>query len=127
MFFIRQKLTALIDDELANAATNNTKVSKQLICEPQHYTIYERFQDIEHALDGDELIYDLWKNWGSRTDVQFRLKINKKTKDFSDSEDDRKSTKSKVNSNSPRDQLNNKRVEKRNNLFINENLSLRSN
>jgi hypothetical protein len=127
LFFIRQKLTALIDDELANAATNNTKVSKQLICEPQHYTIYERFQDIEHALDGDELIYDLWKNWGSRTDVQFRLKINKKTKDFSDSEDDRKSTKSKVNSNSPRDQLNNKRVEKRNNLFINENLSLRSN
>jgi hypothetical protein len=64
---------ALIDDELAN-----TKVSKQLICEPQHYTIYERFQDIEHALCGDELIYDLWQNWGdNRNDVQFRLKINK--------------------------------------------------
>lgn len=64
---------ALIDDELAN-----TKVSKQLICEPQHYTIYERFQDIEHALEGDELIYDLWTNWGdNRNDVQFRLKINK--------------------------------------------------
>jgi hypothetical protein len=93
----------LIDDELANAnaGNNSTKVSKQLICEPQHYTIYERFQDIEHALDGDELIYDLWKNWGSRTDVQFRLKINK-TKD-SDSEDDRKSTKSKVTTS--RDQL----------------------
>jgi hypothetical protein len=63
---------ALIDDELAN-----TKVSKQLICEPRHYTIYERFQDIEHALEGDELIYDLWRNWGERSDVQFRLKINK--------------------------------------------------
>lgn len=64
---------ALIDDELAN-----TKVSKQLICEPQHYTIYERFQDIEHALGGDERIYDLWQNWGdNRNDVQFRLKINK--------------------------------------------------
>lgn len=64
---------ALIDDELAN-----TKVSKQLICEPQHYTIYERFQDIEHALEGEELIYDLWQNWGdNRNDVQFRLKINK--------------------------------------------------
>lgn len=63
----------MIDDELAN-----TKVSKQLICEPQHYTIYERFQDIEHALDGDELIYDLWLNWAdNRNDVQFRLKINK--------------------------------------------------
>lgn len=65
---------ALIDDELAN-----TKVSKQLICEPQHYTIYERFQDsIEHALLGDELIYDLWQSWGdNRNKVQFRLKINK--------------------------------------------------
>lgn len=63
----------MIDDELAN-----TKVSKQLICEPQHYTIYERFQDIEHALVGEELIYDLWQNWGdNRNDVQFRLKINK--------------------------------------------------
>lgn len=65
--------SALIDDELAN-----TKVSKQLICEPQHYTIYERFQDIEHALHGEERIYDLWQNWGdNRNDVQFRLKINK--------------------------------------------------
>lgn len=64
---------ALIDDELAN-----TKVSKQLICEPQHYTIYERFQDIEHKLEGNELIFDLWQNWGdNRNDVQFRLKINK--------------------------------------------------
>lgn len=65
---------ALIDDELAN-----TKVSKQLICEPQSYTIYERFQDsIEHALLGDELIYDLWQSWGdNRSKVQFRLKINK--------------------------------------------------
>lgn len=64
---------ALIDDELAN-----TKVSKQLICEPQHYTIYERFQDIEHALGGEERIYDLWQNWAdNRNDVQFRLKINK--------------------------------------------------
>lgn len=50
----------------------------KLICDPQHYTIYERFQDIEHALDGDELIYELWQNWGeNRSDVQFRLKINK--------------------------------------------------
>lgn len=65
---------ALIDDELAN-----TKVSKQLICDPTHYTIYERFQDsIEHALLGDELIYDLWQSWGdNRNKVQFRLKINK--------------------------------------------------
>lgn len=92
-------ITALIDDELAN---NTTKVSKQLICEPQNYTIYERFQDIEHALDGDELILDIWKNWGTRTDVQFRLKINKKKKEESDDqqiddeEDDRMSTKSKV-------------------------------
>ncbi|CRL03305.1 CLUMA_CG016185, isoform A [Clunio marinus] len=68
-------IKALIDDELAN-----TKVSKQLICEPQHYTIYERFQDIEHALGGDELIYDLWRNWGGhRNDVQFRLKIKKES------------------------------------------------
>lgn len=67
------KRAALIDDELAN-----TKVSKQLICEPQHYTIYERFQDIEHALGGEERIYDLWQNWAdNRNDVQFRLKINK--------------------------------------------------
>lgn len=65
----------MIDDELAN-----TKVSKQLICEPQHYTIYERFQDIEHELGGDELIYDLWQNWGdNRSDVQFRLKISKES------------------------------------------------
>lgn len=80
---------ALIDDELAN-----TKVSKQLICEPQHYTIYERFQDIEHALLGDELIYDLWQNWGdtNRSDVQFRLKINKER----DAEIDDHKVKSKV-------------------------------
>lgn len=72
-FFLSNVNAALIDDELAN-----TKVSKQLICEPQHYTIYERFQDIEHALGGEERIYDLWQNWGdNRNDVQFRLKINK--------------------------------------------------
>lgn len=66
-------IKALIDDELAN-----TKTSKQLICDPSHYILYERFQDIEHALDGEELIYELWKNWGdNRRDVQFRLKINK--------------------------------------------------
>jgi hypothetical protein len=70
----------LIDDELAN-----TKVSIQLICEPQHYTIYERFQDIEHALGGEELIYDLWQNWGdNRNDVQFRLKISKERDTDSD-------------------------------------------
>ena len=63
----------MIDDELAN-----TKVSKQLICDPQHYTIYEKFQDIEHALDGEELIYEIWKNWSdNRRDVQFKLKVNK--------------------------------------------------
>lgn len=67
------KCAALIDDELAN-----TKVSKQLICEPEKYTIYERFQDIEHGLSGSELIYDLWQNWGAhKSQVQFRLKINK--------------------------------------------------
>lgn len=91
-------IKALIDDELAN---NAAKVSKQLICEPQNYTIYERFQDIEHALDGDEMILDIWKNWGTRTDVQFRLKINKTKKEIEDQqvddeEDDRMSTKSKV-------------------------------
>ena len=63
----------MIDDELAN-----TKASKQLICDPSHYILYERFQDIEHALGADELIYELWQNWGdNRRDVQFRLKINK--------------------------------------------------
>lgn len=50
-FFPSLENAALIDDELAN-----TKVSKQLMCEPQHYTIYERFQDIEHALGSDELV-----------------------------------------------------------------------
>lgn len=56
----------------------NTKNSKQLICDPQHYTIYEQFQDIEHALDGDELIYELWQNWAdNRNDVVYKLKINK--------------------------------------------------
>lgn len=79
---------ALIDDELAN-----TKVSKQLICEPQHYTIYERFQDIEHALGGEELIYDLWQNWGdNRNDVQFRLKISKER----DANNDESKAKAKV-------------------------------
>lgn len=64
---------ALIDDELAN-----TKLSKQLICSPSHYALFERFQDIEHALGGDELISDLYHSWGERrNDVQFRLKINK--------------------------------------------------
>ncbi|KAG5677231.1 hypothetical protein PVAND_007007 [Polypedilum vanderplanki] len=69
-------IKALIDDELANMNFSGT--SKQLICEPQHYKLYERFQDIEHALDGEELIYEIWKNWGeNRRDVQFRLKINR--------------------------------------------------
>ena len=64
---------ALIDDELANV-----KESKQVICDPQYYTIYERFQDIEHPLEGDELIYELWQNWGeNKQHVQFKLKINK--------------------------------------------------
>ena len=72
--------SALIDDELAN-----TKNCKQLISDPKHYTISERFQDIEHALEGDELIYYLWQNWGDRSDVQFRLKINKeKEKEIND-------------------------------------------
>jgi hypothetical protein len=63
----------LIDDEVAS-----TKNIKQLICDPQHYTIYEQFQDIEHALGGDELIYELWQNWAdNKRDVQFKLKINK--------------------------------------------------
>lgn len=63
----------MIDDELAN-----TQTSKQLICDPSHYILYERFQDIEHALGGEELIYELWQNWGdNRRDVQFKLKINK--------------------------------------------------
>lgn len=86
--------TALIDDELANT----TRTSKQLICEPRNYTIYERFQDIEHALDGDELILGIWKNWGTRTDVQFRLKINKLREEPMEDDDeyDRMSTKSKV-------------------------------
>lgn len=54
------------------------KESKQVICDPQHYTIYERFQDIEHPLEGDELIYELWQNWGeNKKHVQFKLKINK--------------------------------------------------
>lgn len=75
-------LVALIDDELAN-----TKVSKQLICEPKHYTIYEKFQDIEHALSGDELIFDLWNNWGhfrNTSDVHFGLKINKERHENAD-------------------------------------------
>lgn len=80
---------ALIDDELAN-----TKASKQLICDPNNYTIYERFQDIEH---GDELILTIWKNWGTRTDVQFKLKIKKRREEpADDDDDDRMSTKSKV-------------------------------
>jgi hypothetical protein len=66
----------LIDDELANMKLGGP--SKQLICEPQRYKLHERFQDIEHALGGEELIYEIWHNWGeNRGDVQFRLKINK--------------------------------------------------
>jgi hypothetical protein len=54
------------------------KESKGVICDPQHYTIYEKFQDIEHPLAGDELIYELWQNWGeNKQQVQFKLKINK--------------------------------------------------
>lgn len=88
----RNANAALIDDELAN-----TKASKQLICDPNNYTIYERFQDIEHALDGDELILTIWKNWGTRTDVQFKLKIKKRREEpVEDDDDDRMSTKSKV-------------------------------
>jgi hypothetical protein len=83
----------LIDDELAN-----TKVSKQLICEPKSYTIFERFQDIEHALDGEELIYDLWQNWGERSDVQFRLKINKE-KEWAIGDDNKAKAKVKIKQN----------------------------
>jgi hypothetical protein len=67
---------ALIDDELANT----TKISKHTACDVKNYTIYEKWQKVEHALRGDELIYDLWKNWGEKGcggEVQFRLKINK--------------------------------------------------
>lgn len=57
---------------------SSVKESKQVICDPKHYTIYERFQDIEHPLEGDELIYELWQNWGeNKHQVQFKLKINK--------------------------------------------------
>lgn len=66
---------ALIDDELAN-----TKISKHTVCDVENYTIYEKWQDVEHALEGDEMIYDLWQNWGEKGrkgEVQFRLKINR--------------------------------------------------
>lgn len=54
------------------------QVSKQAICDPQHYTIYERYQNIEHPLGADELILEIWENWGENRDqVQFRLKLNK--------------------------------------------------
>lgn len=46
----------------------------------ENYTIYEKWQDVEHALEGDEMIYDLWQNWGEKGrkgEVQFRLKINR--------------------------------------------------
>ena len=85
----------MIDDELAN-----TKASKQLIYDhPSHYILYERFQDIEHPLNGDEFIYELWQNWAeNRRDVQFRLKINKDL-ELELRENDRYKAKDKVISN----------------------------
>jgi hypothetical protein len=72
------------------------KVSKQAICDPHHYTIYERYSDIEHPLGGDENIYEIWLNWGENRDqVQFKLKLNKEYRGAVE-KDDRHKIKDKV-------------------------------
>lgn len=62
----------------------NVKVNKQIYStrsfelDPRHYTIYERYQNISHPLDGDEKIYEIWMSWGENRDkIQFKLKLNK--------------------------------------------------
>lgn len=69
-------------------------MSKQAICDPQHYTIYERFRNIEHPLEGDENIYEIWLNWGENRDqVQFKLKLNK---EYCETKDQHQHIKNKV-------------------------------
>lgn len=73
------------------------KVSKQAICDPNHYTIYERYQNIEHPLGGDENIYEIWLNWAANRDqVQFKLKLNKAFCEPIEKNDDRHKLKNKV-------------------------------
>lgn len=74
-------------------------MSKQAICDPNHYTIYERYQNIEHPLGGDENIYEIWLNWGENRDqVQFKLKLNKDYCSVNERDDHQHKVKDKVNS-----------------------------